>query len=154
MNNAILILLVILGLGILSKNSTVWIPALILIIITTLAIKFPKMSFTIQWLEAKGIYWGIIILTLGVLSTIASEKVGWSHMVETAKSMTGWFSVAVGIGVAYLGGKGAHLLGARPDVLTGLLVGTILGVAFFRGVPVGPLIAAGILAVLSGVVKM
>lgn len=30
------------------------------------------------------------------------------------------------------------------------MVGTILGVAFFRGVPVGPLIAAGLLSLLIG----
>jgi uncharacterized membrane protein (DUF441 family) len=36
----------------------------------------------------------------------------------------------------------------QPTVVTGLLVGTIIGVTFFRGVPVGPLIAAGIVSVL------
>ncbi|MED4959430.1 DUF441 family protein, partial [Paenibacillus macerans] len=29
-------------------------------------------------------------------------------------------------------------------------IGTVLGVAFFRGVPVGPLIAAGILSLVIG----
>ena len=32
----------------------------------------------------------------------------------------------------------------------GLLVGTVLGVALFRGVPVGPLIAAGIISLFIG----
>jgi uncharacterized membrane protein (DUF441 family) len=31
-------------------------------------------------------------------------------------------------------------------VIGGLLIGTVIGVAFFRGVPVGPLIAAGIVS--------
>ncbi|MEC0140976.1 DUF441 family protein, partial [Paenibacillus macerans] len=38
----------------------------------------------------------------------------------------------------------------QPTVVAGLLIGTVLGVAFFRGVPVGPLIAAGILSLVIG----
>jgi uncharacterized membrane protein (DUF441 family) len=35
-------------------------------------------------------------------------------------------------------------------VVGGFLVGRLLGVGFFRGVPVGPLIAAGLLSLLIG----
>lgn len=38
----------------------------------------------------------------------------------------------------------------QPSVVAGLLVGTVLGVALFRGVPVGPLIAAGLLSLVIG----
>lgn len=34
---------------------------------------------------------------------------------------------------------------ADPEVVASLMVGTIIGVVFFKGVPVGPLIASGIL---------
>lgn len=59
-------------------------------------------------------------------------------------------AVAVGILVAYLGGRGASLMLNQPAITTGLLTGTILGVALFKGVPVGPLIAAGILSLMIG----
>ena len=36
------------------------------------------------------------------------------------------------------------------QLVAGLLVGTVLGVALFRGVPVGPLIAAGIISLFIG----
>jgi nitrate/nitrite transport system ATP-binding protein len=36
------------------------------------------------------------------------------------------------------------------NLVAGLLVGTVLGVALFRGVPVGPLIAAGIISLFIG----
>ncbi|WP_153944859.1 DUF441 family protein, partial [Acinetobacter baumannii] len=48
---------------------------------------------------------------------------------------------------------GTGLLTAQPHIVTGLLIGTILGVALFRGVPVGPLIAAGILALFADTLK-
>lgn len=41
-------------------------------------------------------------------------------------------------------------MGSQPSTVAGLLVGTVIGVALFRGVPVGPLIAAGILSLLVG----
>ncbi len=37
-------------------------------------------------------------------------------------------------------------MGSQPQLVAGLLVGAVLGVALFRGVPVGPLIAAGIIS--------
>ena len=37
-------------------------------------------------------------------------------------------------------------MSVQPSVIGGLLIGTVIGVAFFRGVPVGPLIAAGIVS--------
>jgi len=42
------------------------------------------------------------------------------------------FAVGVGVLVAYLGGRGAALMANQPTVVTGLLLGTILGVTFFR----------------------
>ena len=41
--------------------------------------------------------------------------------------------------------------GIHPDVVAGLLIGTVAGVAVLRGVPVGPLIAAGMLSLLIGI---
>ena len=45
---------------------------------------------------------------------------------------------------------GESLMGSQPHLVAGLLVGTVLGVALFRGVPVGPLIAAGIISLFIG----
>ena len=35
-----------------------------------------------------------------------------------------------------------------PQLIVGLVLGSILGIVFFRGIPVGPLMAAGITAIL------
>ncbi len=47
------------------------------------------------------------------------------------------------LSVAWLGGRWCQLMSNQPDVVAGLLIGTVAGVAMLRGVPVGPLIAAG-----------
>ncbi|MDX8246406.1 DUF441 family protein, partial [Bacillus thuringiensis] len=41
-----------------------------------------------------------------------------------------------------------NLMKVDPNVVTGLMIGTGAGVVLFRGVAVGPLIAAGILSLL------
>ena len=38
----------------------------------------------------------------------------------------------------------------QPTVVIGLMLGTIIGVAFLGGIPVGPLIAAGLLSLFVG----
>ena len=47
-------------------------------------------------------------------------------------------AIAVGVFVSWLGGRGVTLMSSQPTIVAGLLVGTVLGVALFRGVPVGP----------------
>lgn len=67
-------------------------------------------------------------------------------------SFVNWKSLlAIAVGVCFwLGGRGVALMGSQPQLVAGLLVGTVLGVALFRGVPVGPLIAAGIISLFIG----
>ncbi len=75
-------------------------------------------------------------------STLIHSFLNWKSLV----------AIAVGVIVSWLGGRGVTLMGSQPQLVAGLLVGTVLGVALFRGVPVGPLIAAGLVS-LSGAVS-
>ena len=59
-------------------------------------------------------------------------------------------AIVVGIFVAWIAGRGVPFMSMQPTLVTGLLIGTIIGVSFFGGIPVGPLIAAGILSFLVG----
>ncbi|MCW9698380.1 MULTISPECIES: DUF441 domain-containing protein [unclassified Avibacterium] len=143
--NAIALLLVILILlGVLGNNSSITISATILLLMQqTFLAKY------IPFMEKYGLNIGIIILTIGVLSPIISGKIPLPSFTE----LLNWkmfLAIAVGVLVAWFGGRGVNLMGAQPTLLTGLLVGTILGVAFVGGIPVGPLIAAGILSLLLG----
>ncbi len=136
-----LLLLLVLALGIIGNNPSISISVTVLLLLRL--VHFDK---TFVYLERYGLQIGIIILTIGVLAPVASGRITPEVI---GRSFTDWkalLAVAVGIFVAYLGGRGAGLLASNPLIVTGLLVGTIIGVTFFRGVPVGPLIAAGILS--------
>jgi len=140
-----LLLLALAALGIISSNSPVTIAMIFLLLLRVLGLHqaFP-------WLEKNGLTIGIIILTIGVMTPLASGRIS---LQTVGNSFLHWKSLAaigIGILVAYLGGRGAILMASQPAVVAGLLIGTVIGVAFFKGIPVGPLIAAGILSLLIG----
>ncbi|WP_118785432.1 DUF441 domain-containing protein [Haemophilus haemolyticus] len=143
-NMIALLLVILIILGLLSHNSAITISAAVLLIMQQ-----TFLSSHIPLLEKYGVKIGIIILTIGVLSPLVSGKI----QLPDLSGFLSWkmaFSISVGVLVAWLAGKGVPLMGEQPILVTGLLIGTIIGVAFLGGIPVGPLIAAGILALLLG----
>ncbi|AET60472.1 membrane protein [Paenibacillus terrae HPL-003] len=145
MDYSSLILLVLAGLGIVSGNSTVTIAMVVLLLL-----RVTHFHTAFPWLEKYGLTIGIIILTIGVMTPLASGKISISQMMESFLHWKSLLAIAIGILVAYLGGRGVTLMSGQPLIVTGLLIGTVIGVAFFKGVPVGPLIAAGLLSLLIG----
>ena len=141
----LMVLIVLLACGIFSQNTAVIIVAAVLIVfrITPLSEFFPL-------LQQHGLNLGIIILTIGVLTPIASGKLPGEAILKSFLSWKSLLAIAIGVFVAWLGGRGVKLMTNQPDVVAGLLIGTVAGVAVLRGVPVGPLIAAGILTLFIG----
>lgn len=143
-NPIAIFLVVLIFLGVVGNNSSITISAIVLLLMqqTFLAKYLPYM-------EKYGLNLGIIILTVGVLAPIISGKIQLPGFV----ALLNWkmlLAIAIGILVAWFGGRGVGLLGTQPVLITGLLIGTIIGVSFFGGIPVGPLIAAGILSLMLG----
>ncbi|MEE3699791.1 DUF441 domain-containing protein [Mannheimia haemolytica] len=143
-NAVALLLVVLIILGLISQNSAVTISAAVLLIMQqTLLSKF------IPFVDQYGLKIGIIILTIGVLSPLVSGRITLPELAQ----LLNWkmaLSIIAGVLVAWLGGRGVNLMGSQPALVTGLLIGTVIGVAFLKGVPVGPLIAAGILSLIVG----
>ncbi|GAS81123.1 membrane protein [Paenibacillus amylolyticus] len=140
-----LLLLGFAALGIISSNTPVTVAMVFLLLLRVL-----NLNQAFPWLEKYGLTLGIIILTIGVMAPLASGKMSLQTIGESFLHWKSLLAIGVGLLVAYLGGRGATLMGTQPTVVAGLLIGTVLGVALFKGVPVGPLIAAGILSLLLG----
>ena len=140
-----LILLILAALGIISSNTPITIAMIVLLLLRVLHLQqlFP-------WLEKNGLTLGIVILTIGVMTPLASGKMSLQTIGESFLNWKSLLAIVIGMLVAYLGGRGASLMAVNPTIVAGLLIGTVLGVAFFKGVPVGPLIAAGILSLIIG----
>lgn len=139
-----LFLVALIFLGVISQNNSITISATILLLMQQTA-----LAQFVPLVEKHGLNIGIIILTVSVLSPLVSGRIqipsaaGFLNLKMAA-------AVSVGIFVAWIAGRGVPLVGQQPVLMTGLLIGTVIGVAFMGGIPVGPLIAAGILSFVVG----
>ncbi len=140
----LLVLFVILGCGIFVHNPTIWVSATALIIIKFL----PNNQSIFSYIQQYGLNLGILLLTIAVIAPIASEQVSSKALMTSFASWRSLLAIAVGLLVTWLGARGVNLMKVDPNVVTGLMIGTVAGVVLFRGVAVGPLIAAGILSLL------
>lgn len=144
LNSVALLLVVLIVLGLVSQNSAVTISAAVLLIMQQTA-----LSKYLPFVDQYGLKLGIIILTVGVLAPLVSGRIVLPELAQ----ILNWkmaLAIVAGVLVAWLGGRGVSLMGGQPILVTGLLIGTVIGVAFLKGVPVGPLIAAGILSLVIG----
>ncbi|MGD8107719.1 DUF441 domain-containing protein [Pantoea sp. FN0302] len=138
---SICILLVLGGLSLLVHNT-----AVTLSVAALLVIKLTPLSQFFPYIEKQGLTLGIIILTIGVLSPLVSGSLPLNTLLKSFLDWKSLLAIAVGILVSWLGGRGVTLMSSQPTIVGGLLIGTIIGVSLFRGVPVGPLIAAGLVS--------
>ena len=139
-----LFLVTLIFLGVVSNNNSITISAAVLLLMQQTA-----LSQYLPLVEKHGLHLGIILLTIGVLSPLVSGKIQIPPLSEflNFKMIA---AVLIGIFVAWLAGRGVPLMSEQPVLVTGLLIGTVIGVAFLGGIPVGPLIAAGLLSFFAG----
>ncbi|HWR44862.1 DUF441 domain-containing protein [Sporomusa sp.] len=138
-------ILIILVLAAIAKNHAVSVAAALLLIIKLLGF---ASWFSI--LENKGVTVGISILTIAILAPVASGRITLRDMYDSVVSPVGLLALLAGIFAAWLGGKGVLFFKTSPDMITSLILGTIVGISFFQGIAVGPLIAAGMLSIVAG----
>ncbi|MGD7044211.1 DUF441 domain-containing protein [Jeotgalibacillus proteolyticus] len=140
MNQALLFLLLLLGIAVLAKNNSLIFAVALLLVIKVIGAD-QKIFEVIQ---SKGINWGVTIITIAVLAPIASGAIGFKELTDAVKSPYAWIALASGILVALIAKGGISLLENDPHITVALVLGTILAIALFKGIAVGPLIGAGI----------
>ena len=133
-----LMLLLILALAIIGHNTTV-----AYAVIIVLVLKLLGLTAMLDILSVNGLNWGIVLLLAAILVPIATGDVTIANMIDAFKSPLGVAAIVCGVLAAMAGGGGVELLKNDPHIVAALIIGTIIGVCFFRGVAVGPLIAGG-----------
>lgn len=139
-SQATLFLLLLLIIALISKNQSLLVAVCFLFLIKIF--QLDEKLFPV--IQKKGINWGVTIITIAVLIPIATGEIGFKQLGDAMKTLTGWVALGAGIAVALLGARGIDLLAVDPHLTTALVFGTILAVVFFKGVAVGPVIAAGV----------
>lgn len=141
-------LLVIFAVALVGKNPIVATAAGV-----TILVKISGLGRWLVFFEDYGIDLGILLMTLAILVPIADGKITVAEIWRTLISRKGLVTIGVGALAAFLAGRGTEFLKIRPDIMVGLIIGTIAGAMFLGGVPCGPLMAAGIAAYLTGLLK-
>jgi len=147
-----LMIVFVLLLSLIGHNMTVVYAAVIVLAVKILS-QITSTPIMLDWLGGHGLQLGIIILTAAILVPIANGTVTLSTMIDSFKSLPGVVALIAGLLAAISGGLGVPLMQENPNVIPALIVGTMAGVFFFKGIAVGPLIAAGftyfVLAILE-----
>ena len=97
---------------------------------------------------------GLLFLIITLLIPLADGRVGEQEIINNMASLSGVLAITGGAVATYLNTIGIRLMRMDPEVVFGLIIGSIFGVVFLRGVPVGPLMAAGIAALFTGCINI
>lgn len=137
------ILVVLIIVGLIGRSPIIATAACILLIV-----KLIHLERYLPAIERRGLEIGLLCLTFSVLVPFASGRITTKEIAGALTSWPGWIALAGGAIATYVNGKGLEMLKFDPQLIVGLVIGSILGIVFFRGIPVGPLMAAGITAIL------
>lgn len=113
-----------------------------------LLLQVVRLDALFPFLEERGLEIGLIFLVISVLVPFVSGKVSNSQVLRTCFSVPGLIALISGVVATHLNGKGLEMLQVAPSIMIGLVMGSIVGVVVFDGIPVGPLMAGGIAALL------
>ncbi|PGM49547.1 DUF441 domain-containing protein [Bacillus sp. AFS053548] len=150
MSESTIFLLVLLLIGAIAKNKS-----LIISIIVLLVLKYTPLGVRVfPYMQSKGINLGVTIITIAVLVPIATGEIGFKNLIDALKTPVAWIALLSGIAVALLAKGGVQLLATSPQITAALVLGTVLSVAVFKGVAVGPLIGAGIAYLFIWIVEL
>lgn len=135
------LLVILILIGLLGKSHIVATAACILLIV-----KLTRAYSLFPLLDRRGLELGLLFLMISVLVPFATEKVTARDIFDCFTTVPGILAILGGALATYMNGQGLTLLKFDPQLMAGLVVGGIIGIVFFRGQPVGPLMAAGLTA--------
>ncbi|AYF53686.1 DUF441 domain-containing protein [Clostridium botulinum C] len=133
-----IILSILIFLSFLGKNKSLGIASIVIIIIS-----FFNDKKCISFVENHFMNFGMTFLMIWMLIPIIKNPM-FIQNIKSSLTLKGIVCFFSGLIVAILASKGIGFLKGSTDTITGIILGSIVGVSLLGGVPVGPLIASGI----------
>lgn len=148
---ATIILVFILAVAIIGKANSVAIATCALLILKLLGLD----KYVYPIVGKSGMTWGLIILLAAIMVPLADGSVSTSSIKGTFTSWIGIAALLLSFFTTYLSGQGLAYLTVhgQGDIMPALILGSVAAAAFLGGVPVGPLITSGILAIIVRLVQ-
>lgn len=147
--NGIALLVTLLLIGIVARSNLIATAACVLLIL-----KFTNLNLIFPLLEKRGLEVGLLFLLLAILVPVANEHITGKELLKTFTSLPGILAIIGGALATHLNGEGLQLLQIDPEIIFGLLIGSVIGIVFLGGIPVGPLMAAGLTALFLETIRL
>lgn len=141
---SVLPLLLIFIIALLTKNNLLAAAAAIVFFL-----KLMRLNRFFSVIQVRGLEAGLLLLTVALLIPFSTGQVTLKELFSSILSPLGVLSIVGGLLGAYLNSQGLDFVAVEPSIIPGVLVGVIISVSFFGGVSVGPIMAAGIAALLA-----
>lgn len=135
------ILVALILIGLIGKSNILATAACVLLVV-----KLTRLNSLFPLLERRGLELGLLFLMVSVLVPFATGKIPPKEIFGSFMSVTGILAIIGGTLATYMNGQGLSLLKVDPELMVGLVVGGIIGIVVLKGIPVGPLMAAGLTA--------
>lgn len=145
-----LILLAILVVAILGKANSVAVAACLLLLAKLISID----QYIYPSIEQYGTFIGLVVLIAAILIPIAKGNISLLNIRDIFTSWIGVTALILSLLTTTLSGMGLDYLTVQGhnDVMPALILGAVVSAAFLGGVPVGPLITSGILALFAKII--
>ncbi|MFW5982126.1 MAG: DUF441 domain-containing protein [Halanaerobiaceae bacterium] len=148
MNISYLLYLMII-LGLMARSRVVVIAAFSLLIIKELG-----MISVSEFLSRNGIELGLIFMLMAILAPLILKPLSWNELKDIFLNWKVLIAILSGLLATQFNGMGLTLLEGSPHLIIGIIVGSLLGIVLLGGIPVGPLMAAGIAALLFELIEL
>lgn len=141
----------ILVIAVLGKANSVAVAVCILLIVKLLNLN----QSIYPLIEKNGVNWGLVLLIAAILIPIANGKITITTVRNIFTSWIGITALVLSFFTTYLSGLGLDYLAVQGnnDVIPAMIFGSVFAAAFLGGIPVGPLITSGMLALLVKIIK-
>ncbi|KOA20803.1 hypothetical protein CLHOM_09460 [Clostridium homopropionicum DSM 5847] len=141
-----IILIVLFILSLINKNKSLTGAAFIIFIISLI-----DNGKSADFIEKHFMNLGMTFLMIWMLAPLIKQTSIETIDLNQLLNARSIISIIAGILAVLVASKGVTFLKLNSDTMPGILIGSIIGVTFLGGVPVGPLIASGI---VCGVLKL
>lgn len=137
-------LLIVFVIAVLTKNNLLGAAAAIVFFVDLM-----RLNRFFPLIQSRGLEAGVLLLTVALLVPLADGQLTIKKLLSSLLSPIGILAVIGGVFGAYFNSQGLDLIAVEPSIIPGILIGVMVSVFFFGGVAVGPIMAAGITALLA-----
>lgn len=141
-----IILIVLFILSLINKNKSLTGAAFIIFVISLI-----DNGKSAEFIEKHFMNLGMTFLMIWMLVPLIKQTSVESININQLLNGRSIISIIAGISAVLVASKGVTFLKLNSDTMPGILIGSIIGVTFLGGVPVGPLIASGM---VFGILKL